>query len=73
MNDEQVLKRKRQRFIVESDSDDDNQMIDLKDEEICQCFLHQQDTGWPRSCVPVLRWSCELQSALWFILVQAFS
>jgi hypothetical protein len=39
MNDEQVLKRKRQRFIVESDSDDDNQMIDLKDEEICQCFF----------------------------------
>jgi hypothetical protein len=39
MNDEQVLKRKCQRFIVESDSDDDNQMIDLKDEEICQCFF----------------------------------
>jgi phosphoglycerol transferase MdoB-like AlkP superfamily enzyme len=34
MNDEQVLKRKRHRFIVESDSDDDNQMMDLKDEEI---------------------------------------
>jgi hypothetical protein len=34
MNDEQVLKRKRRRFIVESDMDDDNQMMDLKDEEI---------------------------------------
>jgi ethanolamine utilization cobalamin adenosyltransferase len=34
MNDEQVLKRKRHRFIVESDLDDDNQMMDLKDEEI---------------------------------------
>jgi hypothetical protein len=23
-------------------------------------FLHQQDIGWSRSCVPVLRWSCKL-------------
>jgi hypothetical protein len=26
----------------------------------CQCFLHQQDIGWSRSCVLVLRWSCEV-------------
>jgi hypothetical protein len=26
-------------------------------------------TGWSRSCIPVLRWSCELQSTQWSILV----
>jgi hypothetical protein len=29
-------------------------------ETLCQCFLHRQDIGWSRSCIPVLRWSCEL-------------
>jgi hypothetical protein len=24
------------------------------------CFLQQQDIGWSRSRVPVLRWCCEL-------------
>jgi hypothetical protein len=38
-------------------------------EEWCRCFLHQQDTWWSRSRVHVLRWSCELQDTLWFILV----
>jgi hypothetical protein len=28
--------------------------------ERCKCFLHRQDTRWSRSCIPVLRWSCEL-------------
>jgi hypothetical protein len=23
-------------------------------------FLHRQDIGWSRSCIPVLRWSCKL-------------
>jgi hypothetical protein len=31
-------------------------------ETTCRCFLHRQDTGWSRLCVPVLRWSCELES-----------
>jgi hypothetical protein len=35
----------------------------------CRCFLHRQDTEWSRSRVPILRWSCELQSILWFIRV----
>jgi hypothetical protein len=25
------------------------------------CFLHRQDIGWSRSCVPISRWSCELR------------
>jgi hypothetical protein len=25
-----------------------------------RCFLHQQDIGWSRSRIPILRWSCEL-------------
>jgi hypothetical protein len=37
----------------------------------CQCFLHRQTMGWSRSRVPILMWSCELQSTLWYILVQA--
>jgi hypothetical protein len=38
---------------------------------VCRSFLHQQDTGWSRSCISVLRWSYKLQSTLQFILVQA--
>jgi hypothetical protein len=34
MNDEQVLRRRHQRSIVESDTDDDDQVMDLKDKEI---------------------------------------
>jgi hypothetical protein len=26
----------------------------------CRYFLHRQDIGWSRLCIPVLRWSCEL-------------
>jgi hypothetical protein len=36
---------------------------------IVSVFLHWQDERWSRSCVPVLRWSCELQSTLRSILV----
>jgi hypothetical protein len=41
------------------------------DDDYCRCFLHQQDKWWSRLCVHILRWSCELQSTLSFILVQA--
>jgi hypothetical protein len=34
--------------------------IDCIFNEDCRCFLHRQTMGWSRSCVPVLRWSCEL-------------
>jgi hypothetical protein len=33
-----------------------NQNLD----KFCQCYLHQQTIGWSRSCIPVLRWLCEL-------------
>jgi hypothetical protein len=50
------------------------EIMELKqrvDHSSCRCFLHGQDTGWLRSPVPVPRWSYELESTLWFILVQA--
>jgi hypothetical protein len=34
MNDEQIVKRKRQRFIVASDTDEDEQVMEVRDEEI---------------------------------------
>jgi hypothetical protein len=34
MSDHQILKRKRQKYIVESDTDEDNEMVDLKNEKI---------------------------------------
>jgi hypothetical protein len=34
MNDEQIVNRKRQRFIVESDTDEDEQVMEVGDEEI---------------------------------------
>jgi hypothetical protein len=38
-------------------------------EQNVSVFLHRQDIWWSRSHVPILRWSCELQSTLSFILV----
>jgi hypothetical protein len=34
MSDHQTLKRKHRKFIVESDIDEDDEMVDLKNEEI---------------------------------------
>jgi hypothetical protein len=34
MSDHQILKRKRRKYIVESDTDEDDEMVDLENEEI---------------------------------------
>jgi hypothetical protein len=45
--------------------------LSVPNEHFClSVFSAPVRTRWSRSCVPILRWSCELQSARWSILIQ---
>jgi hypothetical protein len=41
MNDEQIMKKKHQKFIVESDSDEDDQLVEMKTDDIIDGFINK--------------------------------
>jgi hypothetical protein len=40
MNDEQILKKKHQKFIVQSASDEDDQLVEMKTDDIIDLLIN---------------------------------
>jgi hypothetical protein len=46
LSDHQILKRKHQKYIVESDTDEDDEMVDLKNEEMKAAPNQEKRKSW---------------------------